>query len=144
MKKLIEQILKFALVGGISFVVDFLVYAISVNVLGIHYIIAGVLGFVISVIVNYLLSMKFVFVSKDNMSKQSEFVIFVVLSLMGMVLNSVILFVCIDLIYMHWMWLQGLINIEIMNLAAKIVATGIVMVYNFVTRKIFLEKREDV
>lgn len=144
MKKLIEQILKFAVVGGISFVVDFLVYAISVNVLSIHYIIAGVLGFVISVIVNYVLSMKFVFVSKDDMSKQSEFVIFVILSLIGMVLNSVILYVCIDLIYMHWMWLQGLISIKIMNLAAKIIATGIVMVYNFVTRKIFLEKKEEV
>lgn len=143
MKKLIEQILKFAVVGGISFVVDFLVYGVSCNVLGIHYIIAGVLGFVISVVVNYLLSMKFVFVSKDDMSKGSEFVIFVILSLIGMVLNSVILFMCIDLIYMHWLWLQNLIDIEIMNLAAKIVATGIVMVYNFVTRKIFLEKKEE-
>lgn len=144
MKKLIEQILKFAVVGGISFVVDFLVYAISANVLGIHYIIAGVLGFVISVIVNYVLSMKFVFVSKDDMSKQSEFVIFVILSLIGMVLNSVILYICIDLIYMNWLWLQGVITIKIMNLAAKIIATGIVMVYNFVTRKIFLEKKEEV
>lgn len=143
MSKLIEQILKFAVVGGISFVVDFLVYGVSCNVLGIHYIIAGVLGFVISVIVNYLLSMKFVFKSKDDMSKGSEFVIFVILSLIGMVLNSVILFVCIDLLYMHWIWLQSIINIEIMNLAAKIVATAIVMVYNFVTRKIFLEKKEE-
>lgn len=143
MKKLIEQILKFSIVGGISFVVDFLVYGISCNGLGIHYIIAGVLGFVISVIVNYVLSMKFVFQSKDDMSKGSEFVIFVVLSLIGMVLNSVILYVCIDLIYMHWLWLQGIIDIEIMNLAAKIVATAIVMVYNFVTRKIFLEKKEE-
>lgn len=143
MDKLLAQIIKFAVVGGISFVVDFVVYGFTCNILGIHYIIAGVLGFVISVIVNYLLSMKFVFVSKDDMSKGSEFVIFVILSLIGMVLNSVILFICIDLIYMHWLWLQNLIHIEIMNLAAKIVATAIVMVYNFVTRKIFLEKKEE-
>lgn len=142
MKKLIEQILKFAVVGGISFVVDFLVYGVSCNILGIHYIISGVLGFVISVIVNYLLSMRFVFVSKGDMSKGSEFVVFVILSLIGMVLNSVILFVCIDVIYMHWMWLQNLINIDVMNLTAKIVATGVVMVYNFISRKIFLEKKE--
>lgn len=142
MKKLIEQILKFAVVGGVSFVVDFLVYGVSCNILGIHYIISGVLGFVISVIVNYLLSMRFVFVSKGDMSKGSEFVVFVILSLIGMVLNSVILFVCIDVIYMHWMWLQNLINIDVMNLTAKIVATGVVMVYNFISRKIFLEKKE--
>lgn len=143
MKKLLEQIFKFAIVGGISFVVDFVVYGISCNVLGIHYIIAGVLGFTISVIVNYLLSMKFVFVSKEDMHKGKEFVIFVVLSLIGMLLNSVILYICIDLIYMNWVWLNNILDIEIMNLAAKIAATGIIMVYNFVTRKIFLEKKEE-
>lgn len=143
MKKLLEQIFKFAIVGGISFVVDFLVYGVSCNVLGIHYIIAGLLGFTISVIVNYTLSMRFVFKSKEDMRKDKEFVIFVVLSLIGMVLNSVILYICIDLIYMYWAWLNQILDIEIMNLAAKVIATGIVMVYNFVTRKIFLEKKEE-
>ncbi len=143
MKKLLEQIFKFAIVGGISFVVDFLVYSIMCNVLGIHYIIAGVSGFTVSVIVNYILSMRFVFVSKEDMRKDKEFVIFVVLSLIGMVLNSVILYICIDLIYMHWLWLNQLISIKWMNIVAKVIATGIVMVYNFVTRKIFLEKKED-
>lgn len=143
MKKLFAQIFKFAIVGGISFVVDFVVYGVMCNVLGIHYIISGVAGFFVSVVVNYLLSMKFVFVSKEDMRKDKEFVIFVILSLIGMLLNSVILFICIDLIYMNWLWLNQLIDIEIMNLAAKIIATGIVMVYNFVTRKIFLEKKEE-
>lgn len=140
MNNLLAQILKFAIVGGISFLVDFAVYGIMCNVLGVHYVIAGVAGFFVSVVVNYLLSMKFVFVSKEDMRKDKEFVIFVILSLIGMVLNSVILYICIDLIYMHWLWLNQILEIEIMNLAAKIIATGIVMVYNFVSRKIFLEK----
>ena len=143
MKKLLEQIFKFAIVGGISFVVDFLVYTVMCNVLNIHYIIAGVAGFTVSVIVNYILSMKFVFVSKEDMRKDKEFVIFVVLSLIGMLLNSVILYICIDLIYMNWMWLMQILPIKWMNIAAKVIATGIVMVYNFVTRKIFLEKKEE-
>ena len=143
MNKLLAQILKFAVVGGISFVVDFVVYTVMCNVLHIHYIIAGVSGFVVSVVVNYLLSMKFVFVSKEDMRKDKEFVIFVVLSLIGMLLNSVILYICIDLIYMHWMWLNQILVIDWMNIVAKVIATGIVMVYNFVTRKIFLEKKEE-
>ena len=143
MRKLIEQILKFSVVGGISFVVDFVVYALLCNVLMVHYIFAGVAGFFVSVVVNYILSMKFVFVSKDDMHKVKEFVIFVVLSLIGMGLNSLILFLCIDIVYVYWMWLNHFLDIEAMNLLAKIVATGIVMVYNFVTRKIFLEKKEQ-
>lgn len=143
MKKLLEQIFKFAIVGGISFVVDFLVYTIMCNVLNIHYIIAGISGFTVSVVVNYILSMRFVFVSKDDLRKDKEFVIFVVLSLIGMFLNSVILYVCIDLIYMNWNWLNQVLSIDWMNILAKVIATGIVMVYNFITRKIFLEKKEE-
>lgn len=141
MKKLIEQILKFGVVGGISFVVDFTVYGVLCNVIGVHYLIAGMCGFTISVVVNYLLSMRFVFESRDDMSKSREFIIFVILSLIGLGLNSLILFICVDLIYAGWAWLNGLLSIKLMNLAAKIMATGIVMVYNFVTRKIFLEKK---
>lgn len=141
MEKLIAQIMKFFVVGGLSFVVDFVVYAVLCNVLHVHYIIAGIAGFSISVIFNYLLSMKFVFVSRDDMPKDKEFVIFVVLSLIGMGLNSLILYLCIDIMYAYWMWLKGILDIETMNLFAKIVATAIVMVYNFITRKIFLEKK---
>ena len=56
--KLLQQIIRFGFVGVLSFVVDFGVYNILCNLLGVHYLIAGVAGFVISVIVNYLLSMK--------------------------------------------------------------------------------------
>lgn len=143
MKKLIEQILKFVSVGGISFLVDFAVYTSMCNVLHIHYIIAGVSGFTVSVIVNYILSMRYVFVPKEDMRKDKEFIIFMVLSLIGMLLNSVFLFIGIDVIYMHWKWLKQTLPIEWMNMAAKVIATGVVMVYNFITRKIFLEKKES-
>ena len=142
MRKLLEQIIKFGIVGIISFFVDFTVYTLICNVLHIHYMIAGACGFVISVIVNYVLSMKFVFCSKDDMSKTKEFIIFVVLSVIGLVVNSLVLYICIDVVYMSLGWLQKLLSIEMCNMAAKIIATGIVMIYNFVTRKIFLEKKE--
>ncbi|MCR5545813.1 MAG: GtrA family protein [Lachnospiraceae bacterium] len=140
-QKLIDQILKFGVVGVISFLVDFGVYTFICNILGISYIIAGIFGFVISVIVNYLLSMKFVFEGRDDISKTREFVTFVILSAFGLLLNEVILYICVDGIYWHWSWLQSWLSIKLMNMGAKIVATGVVMVYNFVTRKIFLEKK---
>lgn len=139
--KLLEQIFKFIIVGGISFVIDFMIYTIMCNVLHIHYIISGIFGFGISVIANYILSMKFVFEPKDDMRKDKEFVIFVILSLIGMVLNSVILYICIDLIYQSSQWLKELLSDQWMNIVAKVIATGVVMVYNFITRKIFLEKK---
>ena len=143
MKRLIEQIFKFAIVGGISFVVDFLIYTLLCNVLGVHYQIAGVSGFVIALIVNYSLSMRFVFASKDDMSKRKEFIIFAVLSIIGAGLNALILYLCVDIAYVGMPVLQENISEKWMNIVAKVVATAIVMVYNFVTRKIFLEKKEE-
>ena len=140
MKKIIEQFLKFVVVGGISFLVDFTVYTIMCNVMHIYYIIAGVLGFTVSVVVNYILSMRYVFLSKDDTRKDKEFLIFVVLSLMGMFLNTILLYLCIDILYSNLGYLKQLLSIERMNIVAKVFATGVVMVFNFITRKIFLER----
>ncbi len=143
MKELLAQIIRFGIVGCIAFLIDFTIYTFMCNVLGIHYIIAGFFGFTISLIANYILSMKFVFEGKEDVSKKREFVIFVVLSVIGLGLNELILFVCIDGIYQSIQELQQLITVAQMNVMAKIIATGIVMVYNFITRKIFLEKKPE-
>lgn len=145
LQKLFAQIIKFGIVGFICFFIDLGVYTFVANVLEWHYLVAGVLGFVISVTVNYLLSMKYVFKSRDDISKTREFIVFVVLSVIGLGLNELILYFCVDLAYLrwNWFWSQEWIPAKVMNVLAKVGATGIVMVYNFVTRKIFLEQKEE-
>ena len=86
--------------------------------------------------------MKYVFVRKADMDRRKEFVIFVVLSIIGCIINELLILACMEGIYDHWMWLNQLISREIAKLGGKIVATGVVMVYNFITRKIFLESKE--
>ncbi len=136
-----QQILKFGVVGFISFFIDFAIYTVCCNVLGIPYLIAGFLGFTISVIFNYILSMTFVFKRRDDLSRTKEFVIFVILSVVGLGLNELILFICIDIVYHNWAWLSGWLPVSFANVGAKFAATGIVMVWNFISRKIFLEKK---
>ncbi len=151
MKKLIEQILKFGVVGVVCFGIDFAITTIVAAVLrnqfamgtGKAALIGAFWGFTISVIVNYILSMKFVFERKEDMSRKREFVIFTILSLFGLALNEIIIKVSIDVIYENWLWLKGFVGPGLVTAGAKIVATAIVMVYNFVTRKIFLEKKES-
>lgn len=140
MKKLIEQILKFGVVGVIAFVVDFGIFSILSNVLDIHYLIANFFGFTVSVVVNYLLSMKYVFTRQEGADKKTEFVLFVILSVLGLVLNEFIIYLCVDMVYEAWTAVQNRMNLDMAKLAGKIIATGVVMVYNFITRKIFIEK----
>ena len=128
MKKLIAQIMKFVLVGGLSFVLDFIIYYILTNFFSIYYLVAGFFSFSLSVIFNYLMSMKYVFKSKDDLRKSHEFVIFVTLSVLGLGLNLLSLYILVDLFKMN-------------DLIAKVFVAGIVMIFNFVTRKIFLEQK---
>lgn len=150
MKKLMDQIMKFGIVGFICFGIDWLIGFI---VLHIGMAIAGegsftlcsqigaVIGFTVSVIVNYILSFKFVFERKDDLNKKAEFVIFVVLSVIGLGLNSLIIWLCTEPLYNSVMWFHQF-SYGLLYTAAKVLATAIVMVYNFITRKIFLEKKD--
>ena len=142
MNKLFQQIIKFGAVGGICFVIDMGV-TMLLKVIGVHYLVAGFCGFLVSVVFNYILSFKFVFERKEDMDRRKEFVIFVVLSAGGLVINEVILYICMDVVYSNWNWLNQLISENPATAVSKIVATGVVMVYNFVTRKKFLEKKEE-
>ncbi len=124
--KLFQQIFRFGIVGGTAFIIDYGIFALLNQILGIHYIIAGTISFSISVIYNYILSIKWVFdVTKKQTTK--DFIIFIVLSVIGLILNNIIMYISVDLMHIH-------------ELIAKIIATAIVMVYNFITRKIFIEK----
>ena len=90
-------------------------------------ILASAISFTASVIVNYILSMKFVFKSK-NQNKTNEFIIFVLLSIGGLIINQLI------------MWV-GVRKLSAYYLYVKIFAMVFVPVYNFVTRKIFIESK---
>lgn len=118
--------MKFGIVGVIATVIDFGIMNILHYGLGVDVVIANTAGFVVSVVFNYLASMKYVFEHKEDMSRQREFVIFLILSIIGLLLND-------GIVYALNSGLAFEANI------AKICATAIVMAYNFVTRKIFLD-----
>ena len=92
MKKLLEQIIKFGIVGVICFIIDFAITTIPTYFFGQNTVyISAVFGFVISCIVNYLLSIKYVFTEKKDMDKRKEFIVFVILSAVGLVINELII-----------------------------------------------------
>ena len=141
MKKLMEQILKFGVVGFFCFLIDFGLTAGLANIFGVHYLISKFIGFVVSAVVNYLLSIKYVFTEKKEMDKKKEFTVFLILSAFGLLINEVVMYVCIDGIYAHVAALRELLSDELMVSVSSIIATGIVMVYNFISRKLFLERK---
>ena len=128
MKKLIMQIIKFGMVGGLCFLIDYGVMIFLTEVFNINYLISSGISFTVSVIVNYILSMRFVFETEKDDSAMKKFIIFVVLSVIGLIINQILMWILVD-------------KLGIFYMISKIGATFIVMVYNFITRKLILEKK---
>lgn len=129
MKKLIAQFMKFGIVGVIAFVIDYGVMIFLTEVFGVPYLISTTISFVVSVVFNYFASMRFVFKRKDDMSRRLEFIIFIVLSVCGLGINDLLMWLMVDSLYIDYR-------------LSKIVVTVVVAVWNFVTRKIFLEAHD--
>ena len=65
--KLFNQILKFGVVGGIAFVIDYVTLIICKEIININVLLSAAIAFTVSVIFNYILSIKWVFdVNKDE------------------------------------------------------------------------------
>lgn len=127
MKKLLVQLIKFGIVGVVATLIDFGVLVLMRELLCVGVLVSSAVAFCVSVVANYILSMMFVFEGGKN-SKTKEFVIFVALSIGGLLINQLIMWLGTDVLMFYY-------------LLVKIFACVFVMVYNFVTRKIFLEKK---
>lgn len=125
-EKLLIQIFKFGIVGGIAFVIDYVSLIVCKEVFHLNTLLAAAIAFTISVIYNYIASVKWVFDVNKEKDEKTNFIIFIVLSIVGLIITEII------------MWF-GTDVLKISYLIIKIVATAIVMVFNFITRKMFLE-----
>ncbi len=126
--KLFGQIIRFGMVGALCFVIDYGIMIFLTEVVGIPYLISSAISFTVSVIVNYTLSMRFVFDGNKEINAMIQCLVFIILSIIGLGINQFI------------MWFMGE-KMGIFYMFSKIVATAIVMVYNFVTRKLILERK---
>lgn len=121
---------RYCFVGGIAFVVDYGAFSVTCLLLGKSDFItaaATTIGFICGLIVNFLLSKKFVFTEDAKCgSVRKEFLGYTIIGVIGWVLNVLLMLVCTSWIF------------SINRYIAKIVVALIVLVYNYVARKIIL------
>mgnify|MGYP002621527726 CR=1 FL=1 len=125
-EKLLIQIIKFIIVGGIATIIDWIIYYLLYNYVNIKPLYANIISYSISTIYNYLASIKIVFDVKKNDFKRN-FIIFVIFSLMGLLLSEMLIYLMID-------------KLSFNKMISKILSTIIVMIFNFITRKKYLER----
>lgn len=127
MRKLFWQFFRFGIVGVLATLLDFLLLYLFVDGFGWSYLLGAALSFTLSTVFNYLASMRFVFQSRfTSAERQKEVLLFVSLSLVGLGLNQLLLWILVS----FW---------QVYYLLAKVFVTAVVFLWNFISRKVFLE-----
>ena len=127
MSKLLGQLMKFGVVGIVATVIDFVVLTILTETFGVYYLTSAAIGFIIATLFNYVASMRYVFNSRFGPhEKRKELIIFILLSVVGLGLNQ----------FFMWLFVEFF---SIFYIFSKVLATVLVMTWNFVSRKIFIE-----
>lgn len=116
-----REIISFCLVGVFTFGLDYGALYFCTEILGINYLYSAGLSFSLAVLINYVLCLKFVFTLQGRQTGKG-LMFFVLASMVGLGLNQFCMWFLVEK--------QG-----IYYLLAKIVATGIVMVWNYVAKK---------
>ena len=127
MRTLFWQFFRFGIVGVLATLIDFLCLYLFVDGFGWSYLLGAALSFTLSTVFNYLASMRFVFQSRfTSAERQKELLLFVGLSLVGLALNQLLLWILVS----FW---------QVYYLLAKVFVTAVVFLWNFISRKVFLE-----
>lgn len=115
---------KYFLVGGISAALEWSIFAFFLYAIEQHYLISGLLSFILATAANYFLSVRFVF-GAGRRPRNQRILLLYFFSAIGIIFNLAILAIGIDVIGLH-------------EMAAKIIATGTVFGWNFIARYYFV------
>ena len=126
---LLIKIVKFIIVGGIATIISGIVFFLCDHFLKMSVLISNTIAFMISVIYNFWASCKYVFDVDKNKNKIRIFSEFIVFAIIGYLLTEVLLWIIVD-------------KLKWDHMIAWLFVTTIVMIFNFITRKIFLETKQ--
>jgi putative flippase GtrA len=119
--------IKYCIVGGAAFVIDFSLLVFFTEITGLHYLLSAPIAFIISLVFNYLLCINWVFQFRVYTDIKIEFLIFITIGVIGIVITEFVLWVFTPLLNHNYM-------------LAKILAVGIVLFWNYLMRKYLLFK----
>ena len=127
-KPLALQFVKYFGVALIGYVADFGSLILLTELFNVHYLVAASVGFIMGLIVIYILSNRFVFGKSKIEKKYVEFIIFAGIGLVGLGLLNILM----------WVFTEGLGVYYIMS---KIIATVFVYMWNFFARRAIYHDR---
>ena len=121
------QLFRYCFVGGFAFIVDAGGLFVLTEYAGIYYLLSATISFILGLVVNYLLSTAWIFKKSKLSNGWTEFLIYSVIGVVGLGLNTLFLWLFTDCLHIYYM-------------LSKIITAALVMLWNFFARKIILFK----
>lgn len=125
---LLGQFVRYLVTGGVAFVVDFGLFTICLYSFGLHYLLANLIGLVAGLVLNYFLSIVWVFVACKRIlekNKGLEFTLFALIGILGVGISQMLMYAMVD-------------GLGIGEMLSKVVAAALVLMWNFGARKLML------
>ena len=132
------EVIRFALTGGICFLVEFAALVLLKECLGLDTLVATPIAFALSVVVNYALCMRWVFRGATDGGAAAK-AGFAVTSVMGLVLNEGLMLLFRVILGEDAVMLTLLGYPVTMYMLNKVLSTLLVMVWNYFTKKAVLQ-----
>ena len=134
----LREIIKFVFTGGICFLLEYAALILLKEWLHLPVVAATPVAFLISVVFNYLLCVKWVFDGAKEGSRKAQ-VGFVITSGIGFFLNWLLMCALTALLGEDAL-LFALFGVQVkVYMLNKIIATGLVMVWNYFTKRYLLK-----
>lgn len=127
---LLIQLLRYTIVGGFAFIVDIGTLYILTEYFNVYYLLSACIAFILGLIINYILSVKWVFKHRAMNNRKLEFLLFTLIGIFGLMLNEFFLWIFTDILLIYY-------------LLSKIITVAIVYLWNFFARKILLFNRQS-
>jgi putative flippase GtrA len=121
----LQALIRYFFVGGAAACVDIGLFALFAKAFGWPYLQVGIASFVLATLVNYWLSVRFVFVSGQRFRRRWEVAMVFAVSLVGLGFNALVLWLCVEVAYVDL-------------IVAKVIATGVVFFWNYFARRVLV------
>ena len=133
------EIIRFAISGGVCFLIEFALLVLLRDTCGLDTLVATPIAFTVSVIVNYLFCVKWVFPDAGKQGNKAR-IAFFISSIMGLFLNEGLMWL-FRVLFGEDAVVMTVFGFTItMYMGNKIMATLIVMVWNYITKRYILKK----
>jgi putative flippase GtrA len=122
-----KQVMRFVIAGVTCAALEFTTLIGLVEWVGLDMYLANTIAFTAAVVLNYVMSRGWVFESNKYSKKRYEFTAFALMAVVGLGLNQLIMWGCVDVLSLDYK-------------LSKVLAIGLVVIWNFFSKKYLVFK----